>query len=151
MNWKEKKILLVEDQDRGDFFREYLEVKFGLNITWARDVEAAIGLSSDINYDLYILDVMMPLYDNSSLYEYEQKYDIINEYGMLTGLILLIKLHEMKNGKIKSILFSARGKEKIDEELENINSDVKYDAFVSKASDPIELYNTVESVLKKSL
>lgn len=151
MNWKtEKRILLVEDNAKGEFFKDYLSEIQGLNVDWSVDVDDAWGLANTHDYDLFILDVMMPLSEDSILYKDQQRYNLKNEFGMFTGLLLLIKLQLEIGCKrdFKTILFTARGQQQVDVELESLKVGVTYDHFVSKADEPIKLYRTIETVLR---
>lgn len=60
-------ILLVEDdQNLGNILKEYLEMK-GFNILLARDGEAGFKAAKEQDYDLMILDVMLPKKDGFTL------------------------------------------------------------------------------------
>lgn len=149
-DWKnEKKILLIEDQDRGAFFQEFLEVKYKLNVTWIESLDEAWDTICREQFDLIILDVMMPIDSKSPLYSTQVEYNIKNEYGMFSGLLLLIKLRltQIYTEPCKVILFSARSRERVDGELKNLREKVKYDAFVPKSDDPDKLYTTIENLL----
>ncbi|MCB0737890.1 MAG: response regulator, partial [Bacteroidetes bacterium] len=57
------KVLMVEDDDSlGSILREYLELK-NYNVTHAKDGEEALKLFKQEQYDICLLDVMMPKVD----------------------------------------------------------------------------------------
>ncbi len=61
------RILLVEDdQSLGYLLSEYLGMK-GFEIAWAREGESAVAMLSEHQYDLAILDIMMPKMDGFTL------------------------------------------------------------------------------------
>ena len=61
------KILLVEDDiNLGTILREYLEVK-GYEVDLSRDGEAALAQFNQKEYEIFILDVMLPKMDGFSL------------------------------------------------------------------------------------
>ncbi|BFP39757.1 response regulator transcription factor [Flavobacteriaceae bacterium GF1] len=69
MTSNKKRLLLVEDEESlGYLLSEYLGMK-GFQVTWAKDGEEALELMEKGNFDLAILDVMMPRMDGFALAE----------------------------------------------------------------------------------
>lgn len=67
MNNADVNILMVEDDDSlGSILREYLEMK-GYQVSHARDGEEALEVYTKGNYDILLLDVMMPKLDGFNL------------------------------------------------------------------------------------
>lgn len=93
-------ILLAEDDpDFGNILKQYLEIS-GYKITWAKDGVEALELFKKVNFDICVLDVMMPKMDGFSLAE--KMVDIKPEvpYVFLTA-------RKMKEDKIKGLKLGA--------------------------------------------
>ena len=129
MNNKEKKIpniknLLVVDDDQRirDLLKEYL-VKEGFLITTADCAENAREKIKYVNYDLIILDVMMPGDD---------------------GLKLTTEIRQSSQTPI--ILLTA--KSEIDSKIEGLETGA--DDYITKPFSPKELVLRINSILKRS-
>ncbi len=96
----QKHILLVEDdRDFGGILKQYLELS-NYTITWAKDGKEALGLFKKDNFDICVLDVMMPKMDGFTLAE-----NII-ELNPETPFIFLTA-RKMKEDKIRGLKLGA--------------------------------------------
>jgi len=92
------KILLVEDDaNLGYILKEYLQV-YDFNVEWARDGEAGLVQFKKSQYDLCILDVMMPKMDGFTLAEKIKSFDPDVPVIFLTAKAL--KIDKLKGFKI---------------------------------------------------
>lgn len=147
MSNAQHRILLVEDKERGKFFKEYLELK-GLNITWIQDAEEAYDKALKDKFHLFILDIMMPLKKGSHL----KDPNLDNKQGMLTGFHLLKKLNSnlTKSSPLKVILFSARPLTDIMNDIPNgIPTEIKYQ-YIPKSAKPSKLLKTIQQLLNET-
>ncbi len=125
-----KRILLVEDDEAvGYLLSEYLRMK-GFEVSWARHGKEALVKLDQANYDLAILDVMMPEMDGFTLAE-----KMNQDYSNLPFIFLTAK--SLKVDVLKGFYLGAVDylKKPIDEEelvirIENLLS--RMDASVSK-------------------
>ena len=94
------KILLAEDdQDFGSILKQYLEMS-GYTITWAKDGKEALELFLQGNYNICVLDVMMPKMDGFTLAE-----KIIDVNPEMPFIFLTAR--KMKEDKIKGLKLGA--------------------------------------------
>lgn len=95
-----KHILLAEDdQDFGSILKQYLEMS-GYMITWAKDGKEAFELFNQGNYNICVLDVMMPKMDGFTLAE--KIIDINPEMPFI-----FLTARKMKEDKIKGLKLGA--------------------------------------------
>lgn len=95
-----KHILLAEDdQDFGSILKQYLEMS-GYTITWAKDGKEALELFLKGNYNICVLDVMMPKMDGFTLAE-----KIIDVNPEMPFIFLTAR--KMKEDKIKGLKLGA--------------------------------------------
>lgn len=120
---KEKRILVVDDEDRiRRLLRLYLE-REGFQIDEAEDGEKALKMALNQNYDLIILDLMLPGMD---------------------GLDVCKGIRSKKATPI--IMLTARG-----EEVNRVEGfEVGADDYVVKPFSPRELVHRVKAVLRRS-
>jgi DNA-binding response OmpR family regulator len=69
INFSGSKILLVEDEDAMGRGLEYNLTEEGYEVTWARDGRQALEYFHQNEYDLVILDIMLPYFDGFSVAE----------------------------------------------------------------------------------
>jgi len=119
------KILLVEDDtDFGMILKQYLELE-DFDITWFQNPEDVIPiLNSDFNFQIGILDIMMPNMDGFSL----------------SKIILKEKPHF-------PILFLTAKNQKIDR-LTGLK--IGADDYIAKPCDPEELILRIKNILKRT-
>ena len=117
------KILVVDDESRiRDVIREYLEIE-KYDVAEAENGIEAVKLSKMHDYDLIIMDIMMPKMDG---------YSAVKE----------IKSHK----QIPVIMLSARG-----EEYDKLQGfDIGVDDYVTKPFSPKELVARVKAVSKRN-
>lgn len=95
-----KKILLAEDDfDFGTILKQFLELQ-RFAVTWAKDGEEALVLIKKNNFDICVLDVMMPKLDGFSLAE-----KIIEIYPETPFIFLTAR--NQNNDKIKGLKLGA--------------------------------------------
>lgn len=95
-----KHILLAEDDpDFGSILKQYLEMS-GYIITWAKDGKEALELFTQDNYNICVLDVMMPKMDGFTLAE--KIIDINPEMPFI-----FLTARKMKEDKIKGLKLGA--------------------------------------------
>ena len=117
------KILIVEDDvDISNIIKEYLE-DAGLDVTGASDGEEALRFFSDDNFDVVILDIMLPKID---------------------GWKVLRKIRETST--VPVIILSAMGKE--NERLKGF--DLGVDDYVVKPLRPRELLARVKVAIRRN-
>ncbi len=117
------KILVVDDEKLiREVIKEYLNIE-GYEVDEAQDGEEAVEKASNVNYDLIIMDIMMPNKDG---------YQACKE----------IK----QNKNIPFIMLSARGEEY--DKL--IGFDLGIDDYVTKPFSPKELVARVKAILKRT-
>lgn len=96
----QQRILLVEDDmNLGFLLMEFLELE-GLQVTWRKDARTAMQELQKQNYDLAVLDVMMPGMDGFSLAKH-----IRNKYPQFPFLFLTARL--LKEDKLKGYQLGA--------------------------------------------
>ena len=115
------KLLVVDDEPKiREVIREYAEFN-GYEVTEAEDGMSAVGLCKLNQYDLVILDIMMPKLDGYSV------------------------LRELKNRNVPVIMLSARA-----EEFDKLMGfDLGTDDYMTKPFSPKELMARVKSILKR--
>lgn len=97
---KKHHILLAEDDiDFGNILKQYLEIS-GYQITWVKNGEVAFELLGKENFDICVLDVMMPKMDGFTLAE-----KIIKEKPGTPFLFLTAR--KLKEDKIKGLKLGA--------------------------------------------
>ncbi len=95
-----KHILLAEDdQDFGNILKQYLELSNYI-VTWAEDGESALELFKNNNFNICVLDVMMPKMDGFTLAE-----KIIEVNPEIPFIFLTAR--KMKEDKIKGLKLGA--------------------------------------------
>ena len=96
----QKHILLAEDDaDFGSILKQYLEMS-GFSVKWAKDGEEALGLFKKEDFNICVLDVMMPKLDGFSLAE-----QIIGINAEMPFIFLTAR--KMKEDKIKGLKLGA--------------------------------------------
>ena len=117
-----KKLLVVDDEDKiREVIKEYAEFS-GYEVTEAADGMSAIGLCKLNDYDLIIMDVMMPKLD---------------------GIHATLKIREYSS--IPIIMLSA----KTEDTDKILGLNVGADDYVSKPFNPLELIARVKSNLRR--
>ena len=121
----EPHLLVVDDDDRiRDLLRRYM-VTQGFRVTAAQDAQAARKMMSMIDFDLAILDIMMPGED---------------------GLSLLTSMREERNDT-PVILLTARGL--AEDRIEGLKRGA--DDYLPKPFEPEELSLRAAAILKRSM
>ncbi len=93
-------VLLAEDDfDFGSILKQYLELH-SYQVTWAKDGKEALGLFSKTDFDICVLDVMMPKMDGFALAE-----KIVNINPEVPFVFLTAK--KLKEDKIKGLKLGA--------------------------------------------
>ena len=96
----QKHILLAEDDaDFGSILKQYLEMS-GFSVHWAKDGEEALELFKKEDFNICVLDVMMPKLDGFSLAE-----QIIGINAEMPFIFLTAR--KMKEDKIKGLKLGA--------------------------------------------
>jgi len=123
MNEKELHILVVDDEERiRRLLRMYLE-KEGFVISEAADGEEALQMALDVDYDLVLLDLMLPKMD---------------------GTEVCAKLRQSKSTPV--IMLTARG-----EETNRVHGfEVGADDYVVKPFSPREVIYRVKAILRRT-
>ena len=119
-----KRILLVEDDPNfGIVLKDYLSIS-NYEVTLAKDgLEGLIEFKNN-DYDLCILDVMMP--------------------GDINGYQVCEKLKQVQNGRVPYVLLlTARGQKSDVEEGERVGAD----NYLVKPFSPLELIDNVKKAL----
>ena len=62
-SWKDKTILIAEDEDSNYRFLEMVLIRTGVRIIWAQDGVQAIEMAKNNNPDLILMDIKMPVMD----------------------------------------------------------------------------------------
>jgi len=97
---EQKSILLAEDDaDFGSILKQYLEI-YGFTIEWAKDGKEALELFKKGDFDICVLDVMMPKMDGFTLAE-----KIINSNPEMPFIFLTAR--KMKEDKLKGLQLGA--------------------------------------------
>jgi len=60
LNWKDKVILIAEDEDVNFFLLEETFYNTGVKVLWAKTGKQAIELALNNNVDLILMDIKMP-------------------------------------------------------------------------------------------
>ena len=116
-------LLLVEDEESlGYLLSEYLSMK-GYKITWAKNGEEALDVLKREDFDLAILDVMMPKMNG---------YDVCNTVK-----------NEWKLDEVKVVILTARGQEM---DIER-GVRAKADDYMTKPFDPDQIVEKARSIL----
>ncbi len=119
-----KHILLAEDDfDFGSILKQYLEIH-NYMVTWAKDGKEALGLFTNEQFDICVLDVMMPKMDGFTLAE-----KIIDLNPEVPFIFLTAK--KMKEDKIRGLKLGA-------------------DDYISKPFEADILVLKLENILKRS-
>lgn len=117
-------LLLVDDDDRiRDLLKRYL-TQAGARVSAAADAAAARRLLSSMDFDLLILDVMMPIEDGFSLAESVRK-----------------------NSKVPIILLTARGL--AEDRIRGLS--IGADDYVPKPFEPAELTLRINAILRRTV
>jgi len=95
------KILFIEDNEAQLSIIKFLKLAYKHEITWAMNVGDAISIIDSVEYDFYIVDIMMKT-DDKIIPRSFQNYN-----GKKTGLYLLNRILE-KNEYSKIIILTAR-------------------------------------------
>ncbi|MBM7659569.1 CheY-like chemotaxis protein [Bacillus mesophilus] len=121
-----KKVLLAEDEEVLRMLVVDTLEDEGYLIDEASDGEEALQLILENNYDLIILDYMMPVY---------------------TGLEIIEKVRQLPDKKhVKMMMLSAKS-QKTDQETV-LEAGANY--FMSKPFSPLELVNKIEEILSEN-
>lgn len=119
-----KHILLAEDDiDFGGILKQYLEMS-GFSVEWAKDGEEALQLFKKVNFNICVLDVMMPKLDGFSAAEQIIKINPEVPFIFLTA-------RKMKEDKLKGLKLGA-------------------DDYVVKPFEADELVLRLNNILKRS-
>ncbi|WP_435415663.1 response regulator transcription factor [Polaribacter aestuariivivens] len=119
-----KHILLAEDDaDFGSILKQYLEMS-GFSVEWAKDGEEALQIFQKGNFNICVLDVMMPKKDGFTLAE-----DIIEINPEVPFIFLTAR--KMKEDKLKGLKLGA-------------------DDYVIKPFEADELVLRLNNILKRS-
>lgn len=117
-----KRVLVVDDEDiLRILITDSLE-DLGFDLEEAEDGEVALEKIENNNYDLFILDYMMP---------------------KLTGVDVLDRLSEEKRKDMKILMLTAKAQEKDQEMVLGRGADY----FMPKPFSPVDLCNFVEEIL----
>ncbi len=84
-SYKESKILLVEDEKTLAVGLEFNLVEEGYLVEWAKDGREAISLFESGNFDMIILDIMLPYFDGFEIAEIVRKANPQMPILMLTA------------------------------------------------------------------
>ncbi len=84
-SYKESKILLVEDEKTLAVGLEFNLVEEGYLVEWAKDGREAISLFKSGNFDMIILDIMLPYFDGFEIAEIVRKANPQMPILMLTA------------------------------------------------------------------
>ncbi len=118
------RILLAEDDfDFGAILKQYLEIS-GFEVVWAKNGQEAFSVFKENQFDICVLDVMMPILDGFSLAE-----KIIDINPEIPFLFLTAK--SLKEDKIKGLKLGA-------------------DDYVLKPCEADELVLRIQNILKRS-
>lgn len=119
-----KKILLAEDDfDFGTILKQYLEIS-GFDVVWAKNGQEAFEIFKKNQFDICVLDVMMPILDGFALAE-----KIIDINPEIPFLFLTAK--SLKDDKIKGLKLGA-------------------DDYILKPCEADELVLRIQNILKRS-
>lgn len=117
-------LLLVDDDDRiRDLLKRYL-AKAGARVSAAPDAASARKLLASMDFDLLILDVMMPVEDGFSLAESVRR-----------------------NSKVPIILLTARGMP--EDRIKGLS--IGADDYVAKPFEPAELTLRINAILRRTV
>jgi len=84
-SYKESKILLVEDEKTLAVGLEFNLVEEGYLVEWAKDGREAVSLFESGNFDMIILDIMLPYFDGFEIAEIVRKANPQMPILMLTA------------------------------------------------------------------
>lgn len=119
----QRHLLVVDDDDRiRDLLRRYL-ARAGLRVTTAADAAAARRLADTLDFDLVVVDVMMPGEDGFSLTRWLRK-----------------------RGPTPVLILTARGLP--DDRIEGLS--LGADDYLSKPFEPQELLLRIEAILRRA-
>ncbi|MGY0407113.1 MAG: response regulator transcription factor [Polaribacter sp.] len=119
-----KHILLAEDDaDFGSILKQYLEMA-GFSVTWAKDGKQAFEFFQKNNFNICVLDVMMPKLDGFSLAEKIMEVNLEIPFIFLTA-------RKMKVDKLKGLKLGA-------------------DDYIVKPFEADELVLRLNNILKRS-
>jgi DNA-binding response OmpR family regulator len=119
-----KRILLAEDDfDFGTILKQYLEIS-GFFVSWAKDGAEAFSVFKENQFDICVLDVMMPIMDGFAFAE-----KIIDINPEIPFLFLTAK--SLKEDKIKGLKLGA-------------------DDYILKPCEADELVLRINNILKRS-
>lgn len=117
-------LLLVDDDDRiRDLLKRYL-AQAGARVSAAADAATARRLLANMDFDLLILDVMMPVEDGFSLAESVRKTSKVP--------IVLLTARGMPEGRIRGLSIGA-------------------DDYVAKPFEPAELTLRINAILRRTI
>ncbi len=118
------RILLAEDDfDFGTILKQYLEIS-GFEVSWAKNGQEGFNVFKENQFDICVLDVMMPLLDGFALAE-----KIIDINPEIPFLFLTAK--SLKEDKIKGLKLGA-------------------DDYILKPCEADELVLRIQNILKRS-
>ena len=127
MTQPDRHLLVVDDDDRiRDLLREFL-VRAGFRVTGAADAAAAWRLIETLDFDLMVLDVMMPGEDGLSLAR-------------------RLRARTDQPGRTPVLMLTARGE--ANDRIEGLVAGV--DDYLAKPFEPRELLLRIEAILRRA-
>ena len=127
MSHPDRHLLVVDDDDRiRDLLREFL-VRAGFRVTGAADAAAAWRLIETLDFDLMVLDVMMPGEDGLSLAR-------------------RLRARTDQPGRTPVLMLTARGE--ASDRIEGLVAGV--DDYLAKPFEPRELLLRIEAILRRA-
>ena len=127
MSQPDRHLLVVDDDDRiRELLREYL-ARAGFRVTGAADAAAAWRLIETLDFDLMVLDVMMPGEDGVSLAR-------------------RLRARTDQPGRTPVLMLTARGE--ANDRIEGLTAGV--DDYLAKPFEPRELLLRIEAILRRA-
>lgn len=122
----QRHLLVVDDDDRiRDLLKQYLS-RAGFRVTGAADATAARRLTALLDFDLLILDVMMPGEDGFAFVKWLRA-----QPGLAAAPVLMLTARGLANDRIEGLSLGA-------------------DDYLSKPFEPRELLLRVEAILRRA-
>ena len=122
----QRHLLIVDDDDRiRDLLKQYLS-RAGFRVTGASDAAAARRLTEMLDFDLMVLDIMMPGEDGLSFARW-----LRGEPGLASTPILMLTARGLPDDRIEGLSVGA-------------------DDYLAKPFEPKELLLRIEAILRRS-